>query len=106
MLVTTLPRSSMFAHAFYPRTLHFYPACCLVVHACVIARRCIPAPILRSVGALEADLQLLDGEYNKCSDMMARGEQNDFDQAWLAPINILLCLAALKPSQVEHLYCI
>ncbi|CAK9102752.1 unnamed protein product [Durusdinium trenchii] len=38
----------------------------------------------KSVGALEADLQLLDGEYNKCSDMMARGEQNDFDQAWRA----------------------
>lgn len=39
--------------------------------------------ILRSIVALEKDLETLDAEYNLLSDCMAKGEQNEFNAASL-----------------------
>lgn len=39
--------------------------------------------VLRSVTALEQDLVTMDSEYNKLSDLMARGEQSEFNAAFL-----------------------
>ena len=46
----------------------------------------------RSIKALENDLTTLDGEYNALSDMMAKGEQEDFSPECFGKTHVMVLL--------------
>ena len=58
-------------------SMHVYP------HPLSDLPRCSTPPSLtlpRAIKALEKDIAELDGEYNRLSDMLAFGEQEDFSK--------------------------
>ncbi len=44
----------------------------------------------RSIKALENDLATLDNEYNNLSDLMAKGEQDDFSPEFFGKTHVLV----------------